>query len=58
MVSVIFEMFVGGSETTSSTLTTAVYMLAKHPEVQKRVHEELDRVVGRDQLPSFSQRDQ
>lgn len=58
MVSVIFEMFVGGSETTSSTLTTAVYMLAKHPEVQKRVHEELDRVVGRDQLPSFSQMDQ
>ncbi|XP_037798084.1 cytochrome P450 2C42-like [Penaeus monodon] len=58
MVSVIFEMFVGGSETTSSTLTTAVYLLAKHPEVQKRVHEELDSVVDRDQLPSFSQRDQ
>lgn len=58
LVSVIFEMFVAGSETTSSTLAMAVYLLAKHPEIQKRVHEELDRVVGRDQLPSFSQMDQ
>ncbi|XP_042882706.1 cytochrome P450 2C42-like isoform X2 [Penaeus japonicus] len=58
LLSVIFEMFLAGSETTSSTLTMAVYLLAKHPEIQKRVHEELDRVVGRDQLPSFSQMDQ
>ncbi|XP_042882708.1 cytochrome P450 2C15-like [Penaeus japonicus] len=58
LICVIFEMFVAGSETTSSTLTMAVYLLAKHPEIQKRVHEELDRVVGRDQLPSFSQMDQ
>ncbi|XP_063613694.1 cytochrome P450 2L1-like, partial [Penaeus indicus] len=58
LVAVIFEMFVAGSETTSSTLSMAVYLLAKHPEVQKRVHEELDRVVDRDQLPSFSHMDQ
>lgn len=25
-----------------------------HPEVQKRAQEELDRVVGKDSLPSFS----
>ncbi|XP_037798083.1 methyl farnesoate epoxidase-like [Penaeus monodon] len=58
LICVIFEMFVAGSETTSSTLTTAVYLLAKHPEVQKCLQEELDRVVDRDQLPSFSQMDQ
>ena len=28
-----------------------------HPEVQQRAREELDRVVGRDRLPDFTDRD-
>ncbi|MPC51246.1 Cytochrome P450 2D15 [Portunus trituberculatus] len=54
LMGVIFDLFVAGMETTSSTLTTAVYLMAKHQDVQRRVQEELDEVVGRDRLPSFS----
>ncbi|XP_063889355.1 uncharacterized protein LOC135116074 [Scylla paramamosain] len=54
LMGVIFDLFVAGMETTSSTLTTAVNLIAKHPHVQRRVQEELDEVVGRNRLPSFS----
>ena len=49
----IFDLFLAGMETTASTLTTAVNLLSKHPQVQRRVQEELDEVVGSDRLPSF-----
>lgn len=32
--------------------------MTMYPEVQKKAQDELDRVVGRDRLPSFSDRDQ
>ena len=51
---VIFDLFVAGMETTSSSLTTAVHLMAKHPHVQRRVQEELDEMVGTERLPSFS----
>ncbi|XP_045584454.2 cytochrome P450 2D14 isoform X2 [Procambarus clarkii] len=54
MTGVVMEMFVAGMETTSSTLTTAIYLVAKHPAVQERVQQELNTVVGDGRLPSFS----
>lgn len=54
LAGLIFDMFVAGMETTSSTLTTAVNFMIKHPYVQRRVQDELDEVVGRDRLPSFT----
>ena len=33
-------------ETTSTTLGWAIYYMLKHPEIQTKVQEELDRVVG------------
>lgn len=32
------------------------YAMTLYPEVEKRAQEELDRVVGRDRLPSFEDR--
>ncbi|MPC33290.1 Cytochrome P450 2D15 [Portunus trituberculatus] len=54
LMGVMFDLFVAGMETTSSSLTTIVHLMTKHPHVQRRVQEELDEVVGRDRLPSFS----
>ncbi|XP_071537608.1 LOW QUALITY PROTEIN: cytochrome P450 2J3-like [Panulirus ornatus] len=57
MTAVIMEMFVAGMETTSSTLTFGIYMMAKHPDAQKRVQQELDQVLGNDKQPSFSEKE-
>ncbi|XP_045110042.1 cytochrome P450 2C31-like [Portunus trituberculatus] len=53
LAGLIFDMFVAGMETTSSTLTTAIYLMTQHPHVQCQVQQELDKVVGRERLPSF-----
>jgi cytochrome P450 len=35
-----------GTDTTSNNTTILVYMLAKHPEVEKKVREEMREVIG------------
>ncbi|KAF8994918.1 cytochrome P450 [Cyathus striatus] len=49
--------FGGGAETTVTALETLVLLLLLHPEVQKKIQEELDRVVGHDRLPDFKDQD-
>ena len=47
LVNTMLDLFVAGSETTSTVLTWAVLYMAREPEVQQRVQEEIDHVVGR-----------
>ncbi|KAK0494628.1 cytochrome P450 [Armillaria luteobubalina] len=47
-------MYAAGTETTSGTLTWFVLAMTIYTDVQKRAHEEIDAVVGRDRLPTFS----
>ena len=45
-------LFLAGHETTANTLTWTWYLLSQHPEVERKLHEELDeRLRGR--LPTF-----
>ncbi|MFC1464927.1 MAG: cytochrome P450 [Candidatus Brachytrichaceae bacterium NZ_4S206] len=44
-------MFFAGHETTARTLTFAWYALAKHPDVARRLHDEIDTVLG-DRAPT------
>ncbi|KAH8834460.1 cytochrome P450 [Flagelloscypha sp. PMI_526] len=46
--------FAAASDTTVATLTGLLLCLLRNPEVQTKVHEELDRVIGGDRLPEFS----
>nr|AIW80010.1 cytochrome P450 CYP4FB1 [Nilaparvata lugens] len=41
-------IIIGGQETTSTELSFALLMLALHPNIQEKVHEELDAVFGED----------
>jgi cytochrome P450 / NADPH-cytochrome P450 reductase len=44
----INTFLIAGHETTSGLLSCAIYALLKHPEVLKKVYEEVDRVLGPD----------
>ncbi|GFR08846.1 cytochrome P450 4V2 [Trichonephila clavata] len=37
-----------GYETVSDTMTWALYLIGLHPDVQEKIHEELDRIFGSD----------
>lgn len=50
------EAFGAGVETTSTTLLWILAYLLHHPEVQERVHTELDRAVGSERAVSVSDR--
>ncbi|XVF43377.1 hypothetical protein PTKIN_Ptkin02bG0035500 [Pterospermum kingtungense] len=44
---VILDMFVGGTETTSTTIEWAMAELLKNPDIMKKVQEEVRNVVGK-----------
>uniref|UniRef100_A0A8D0HEB5 Cytochrome P450 family 27 subfamily C member 1 n=1 Tax=Sphenodon punctatus TaxID=8508 RepID=A0A8D0HEB5_SPHPU len=46
------EMLLAGVDTTSFTLSWAIYLLAKHPEVQQSVYKEIVKNLGKHQVPT------
>ncbi|KAJ7510537.1 cytochrome P450 [Mycena galericulata] len=55
---VVATTYAAGSDTTLSTLLSFVLAMVLHPDVQSKAWAELDRVVPRDRLPRFSDREQ
>ncbi|XP_063056859.1 cytochrome P450 2J6-like [Engraulis encrasicolus] len=50
------DLFVAGSETTSTTLRWSFLYMAKYPEVQEKVQAEIEQVIGNSRLPSMADR--
>ncbi|KAL4618204.1 steroid 17-alpha-hydroxylase/17,20 lyase-like isoform X1 [Arapaima gigas] len=50
------EVFGAGVETTSTTLLWMIAFLLHHPEVQDRIHQELDEHIGRNRMPMLADR--
>lgn len=52
----LLDLFLSDTETTSSMLTFVILNLIKHPDVQAKVYDELDSVIGQRNIHLEDQR--
>jgi len=50
----LMTLFIAGHETTAMALTWTLYLLARHPDVQERLYEEVHRVLSDGRLPTLA----
>ncbi|NWI98722.1 CP2W1 protein, partial [Crypturellus undulatus] len=50
------DLLMAGTETTSTTLQWAVLLMMKYPEIQRKVHAEIEQVLAPGCLPTFEDR--
>lgn len=55
---IILDMFIAGSQTTSITLDLALMMMVLRPDIQEKVHKDIDAVLGDAQLPTLNDKTQ
>ncbi|CAG7719586.1 unnamed protein product [Allacma fusca] len=56
LIAVIYDFFMAGGETTPSILEFLILYLILNPEIQRKLSEEIDSVVGQDRWPSYEDR--
>ncbi|XP_014811862.1 PREDICTED: cytochrome P450 2C19-like isoform X2 [Calidris pugnax] len=58
LITSTFDLFLAGTESTSTTVRYGLLLLLKYPKIQEKVQEEIDRVVGRSRKPCVADRPQ
>uniref|UniRef100_A0AAY4DQP6 Cytochrome P450 n=1 Tax=Denticeps clupeoides TaxID=299321 RepID=A0AAY4DQP6_9TELE len=56
LASSVLDLFLGGTETTSSTLRYTLMMLIKYPHIQDKMQKEIDDVIGQTRSPTMEDR--
>ncbi|XP_008148480.2 cytochrome P450 2U1 [Eptesicus fuscus] len=55
---IISDLFIAGTDTTTNSLLWCLLYMSLNPDIQGKVHEEIDRVIGADRVPSFTDKAQ
>ncbi|KAM4748961.1 cytochrome P450 1A1 [Rhinophrynus dorsalis] len=58
IVNIVNDLFGAGFDTITTALSWSLMYLVAHPEIQEKIHEELDRVIGRERRPRLTDRAQ
>jgi cytochrome P450 len=53
---ILLDLFSAGAESVANSLDYSLLYLLLNPHIQNKVHEELDRVIGRSRRPSLDDR--
>jgi len=56
LTAVVADLFLAGSDTTSTTLDFTVLYLASFPDVQKKLQKEIDEITGKSRPVSLTDR--
>ncbi|XP_078103060.1 cytochrome P450 2F3-like [Sander vitreus] len=56
LVSTVFNLYLAGTETTSSTLRFGLSVLIKYPKIQEKMQQEIDTVIEKERLPYMEDR--
>ncbi|XP_067850005.1 vitamin D 25-hydroxylase isoform X2 [Heptranchias perlo] len=53
LIFTVGELIIAGTETTTNALRWAIMYMALYPNIQEKVHHEIDTIVGKNQIPSL-----
>ncbi|TDH15325.1 hypothetical protein EPR50_G00029940 [Perca flavescens] len=56
LVSTVLNLYLAGTETTSSTLRFGLSVLLKYPKIQEKMQQEIDTVIEKERLPCMEDR--
>ncbi|CAM4526866.1 cytochrome P450 1A1 [Lepidochelys kempii] len=56
IISIVNDLFGAGFDTVTTALSWSLMYLVTYPEIQKKIHEELDQMIGRERRPRLSDR--
>ena len=54
LLATIGDLFQAGGETVATTLRWAILLISWHLDVQKRIQDEIEQIIGYDRYPYFS----